>query len=1381
MEVWLNKKKLMSLFVALTLVVSLFNGMLLPVAADESSDSGIAFVPFKSGNAKIITMIYSGGKASTVTISETIEVTKDVPVPYDDMPLNAKAFLWEVVDGKLTMNPLAKPVSTIGVKPKPKVLFTEDFDDNQDSLNFTTTTGGGIKLIDGTTNYYLSLTEKNNSGNRDKGTLPEAVSSAPVIDVEFDFMSTVDIDNTGGGRASFLNLTDENENIIFSIEAATSRNAPQGLSCYPGAEPTASAAMTISRSGDDEGKWFKINLTVDFIGQTVEGTVKNSTGTTVVTIDKTPISATELKYIVARNVSSLAPMAIDNIKITESANAVKSTFTITGGVSGKEKIAGAEIKIGPKTFYANDKGQAQISMLPGNYEVTVIATRHNIYKGSIAVSAESANFPITLSYVGELKVTSIEVTGGDEYIYQPSTGTLSTQNPYVAIVYDQTGQPMDNEEVTWSIAGYEDKNYVSIENGIVTLTSDFPVGDINGENIVIRATSKTDPAVKGEKTLFVRQAQRLSAFTVAGPLVVKDGFSATYSAVDFLDQYGEPMTCTSQPTLTTDNAKIAVDGLKITPNTGVVNILDAVVTLTIEGVSQSKNIQVYGYDFYEPGREEVSYGTNVRMEVMNGQKVLVWPVGTTTKIEFPEPIALAPGTAKKLTFNTAYSGKGFYTGIRDLAVNDANGNAILKADFHSQALHYELEGFSVSSDGTISNSELLGEMPAENTLTECIMVFKTNAEGETTVDIQFAGAATKTFKLGTNIGSLGSISLYAVSGCPLDRLISFTDIKFSDNDIADIEILGDSFISKIYNQTAQKKFTASVFSRAEGETFSWSVADENGNAINGVTIDENGVLSVADSTTATTAVIKYASNTNAEKFAARTIEIRGYAQIASFDIEGPAAVNYDNGTASYSIANIVDEYGDTVPAEKMPATWAITNGNAATINSQTGELTITGTGQVTISATLGNPDKTKTVTKDIEIAKYSYIATGITSPSVTVNVSELANYTADTNYLVTTATADKVLVKQYETKATDGKIDVDMTGATAVEVSPIYFFNNVGNVANGYTIKIADGVYDFTFAKTNDKRSDIFVNGVLVGNNVGQDGKGRVKTTPLYYTAKDIKVRGGSANIAMYDVDSYMTSITVKKAPSIVNRKTKVYVLGDSLVAEYLGDFKDTDGDGIPAPGDAQSGWGQFLQKFVSDEIEVVNLAESGSTGEGLYNSAFKGVLANGEAGDYVLFECGYNDRNYSSQAKMKEALEKVVAESRAKDMIPILVTPNASAHDFKESVVWADTVVSVAQSTGAFLVDLSKLSYKYLSDKGIEWTKMNINIYYSGSSQDSLHSSFLGAYKFAEIVAQEIADQQAKGTKDSEGKTLDGIIINKNFSITLTDSEGNAITLQVK
>lgn len=54
-----------------------------------------------------------------------------------------------------------------------------------------------------------------------------------------------------------------------------------------------------------------------------------------------------------------------------------------------------------------------------------------------------------------------------------------------------------------------------------------------------------------------------------------------------------------------------------------------------------------------------------------------------------------------------------------------------------------------------------------------------------------------------------------------------------------------------------------------------------------------------------------------------------------------------------------------------------------------------------------------------------------------------------------------------------------------------FIHTSVGNVAAGKTIPLCDGLYDFTFKKSNGTRADIFVNGNMVGQNVDQYGKGR--------------------------------------------------------------------------------------------------------------------------------------------------------------------------------------------------------------------------------------------------------------------------------------------------
>ena len=174
-----------------------------------------------------------------------------------------------------------------------------------------------------------------------------------------------------------------------------------------------------------------------------------------------------------------------------------------------------------------------------------------------------------------------------------------------------------------------------------------------------------------------------------------------------------------------------------------------------------------------------------------------------------------------------------------------------------------------------------------------------------------------------------------------------------------------------------------------------------------------------------------------------------------------------------------------------------------------------------------------------------------------------------------------------------------------------------------------DGLYDITFTKQDSSRyADIYVNGAMVANNVDRSGYNRTVSSPASVTVHDIEVTDGTIAVSMEDTKApYLSSVRVERADG--ERKTKVFVIGDSLVANYYGDTDDEN--------KAQSGWGQVLDDFLSDDVEVVNLANGGHYASILYETAFPGVLAHGKEGDYVIIECGYNDTKYNPAASVSE------------------------------------------------------------------------------------------------------------------------------------------------
>lgn len=340
-----------------------------------------------------------------------------------------------------------------------------------------------------------------------------------------------------------------------------------------------------------------------------------------------------------------------------------------------------------------------------------------------------------------------------------------------------------------------------------------------------------------------------------------------------------------------------------------------------------------------------------------------------------------------------------------------------------------------------------------------------------------------------------------------------------------------------------------------------------------------------------------------------------------------------------------------------------------------------------------------------------------------------------------------------------------ISSGSAFEIDPVYTFNNIGDVKDeGKTLDstFPKGLYDISFKKAETKRGDIFVNGYMAGNNVDQaDADRRVEDGALY-KAEDLSIDTGKITVSMTDGSTVLDYVTVEKKPDFytANRPQRVYIIGDSLACEYYGSFKEEVGGG-------RAGWGQQIGSFLY--APVTNLANSGQFAAGLYKTAFPSVIHNGKKGDILLIECGYNDRNYSTRKEMTSCVKAMIEECRQNGIYPIIVTPNASRHDYKPSVVWSSYLRDIAADTECDLIDLSKESYDFLyslygNDEDNVVT-MNYNLTAVGG--DTLHSSYAGAYKWASIVAQ--------GLKDI------GLDVKTDFSYTFTDTLGNTITAQVK
>ena len=351
-----------------------------------------------------------------------------------------------------------------------------------------------------------------------------------------------------------------------------------------------------------------------------------------------------------------------------------------------------------------------------------------------------------------------------------------------------------------------------------------------------------------------------------------------------------------------------------------------------------------------------------------------------------------------------------------------------------------------------------------------------------------------------------------------------------------------------------------------------------------------------------------------------------------------------------------------------------------------------------------------------------------------------------------------------ETDTTMPGFELKYNLSSYYEIAPVYTFTNVGDVKDeGKTLDaLFDGDrYTLTFKKAETMRGDIYVNGYMVGNNVDQADADRKVVDGALYTAEDIRVKDGLITVSMCDGSTMLDYVVVEKEPDF-SREKRIYIIGDSLACNYYGSFDKEVGGG-------RTGWGQVLSSYVN--APVTNLANSGQYAAGLYETAFPSVIENGEWLDVLLIECAYNDRNYSTREEMTYCVKDMIWQCYKKGITPILVTPNASEHDYKEEVAWSSYLKDIAVDTGCALIDLSKISYEYLynlyGDNENNAITKNFNLTEVGG--DTLHTSYAGAHVWASVVASEMARLGAYGFVDTE------------YEYRFTDTEGNEIVAKAE
>ena len=222
--------------------------------------------------------------------------------------------------------------------------------------------------------------------------------------------------------------------------------------------------------------------------------------------------------------------------------------------------------------------------------------------------------------------------------------------------------------------------------------------------------------------------------------------------------------------------------------------------------------------------------------------------------------------------------------------------------------------------------------------------------------------------------------------------------------------------------------------------------------------------------------------------------------------------------------------------------------------------------------------------------------------------------------------------------------------------------------------------------------------------------------------------------------------VAEKAAPARIT----LHLAGDSTMADKLAEKRP------------ETGWGERVQQFFrADRVRVANYAQNGrSTRTFISEGRWDALLSEVKAGDYVFIEFGHNDESkekvdrYTSPEDFKRNLARFVAEVKAKDATPVLMTPvmrrrfDASGAVQDTHGEYPDLVRALAAETGTPLIDMHRATGKVLAERGLLGSRELFlqlepgeNPNYPEGVEDNTHSSPLGASVNAKLAAEGIRE----------------------------------------
>lgn len=1048
---------------------------------------------------------------------------------------------------------------------------------------------------------------------------------------------------------------------------------------------------------------------------------------------------------------------MDNISVSK-VDSAYGDLTVTVATDEDEAIAGATVTIGRAEYTTDSNGQVAVSVPAGSYDLTAeklgyeaTADQGDPAEDTATVTAgDDEKVTLTLNEQVYTPVpTTVTITGGQAVMTAPHSIEKTESAAFDVNVIDQNAIEITDADVVWSISPAND--YVSIgTDGVVTVLNGFTADDTHVTDFTVTAT-----VTKNGTSKEATAALAISDYLFYEPGLNGSSYGTTDVASDGTANYISTPIAVGESTITLPDP--------VTFEKGTAQLLSFKTTvITKNGYtfkrtvtfadSSDTTILSMGYINLDIGDADTATWSSsnstfattwgsipalaswVDVSVLfktnsTGVTKATLTVGDTVT-ELGEITATDLSTIT-LLFGVSNSNTDRNALLKDIIVSEVDvtgveidgDTEISTVDGVTVTKDYEVDAMVIGDDETFTwSTDIEGATitPSEDTMSATLTVPDTVTEGGTITLVSSASTeeAPKTATLDVTIEPAEIVSATINGSATLDKTAGSAEYTVTD--------VTDQFGADITDYV----------------TAVWSLAG-------GTSANSGAAFDIAAEDAGAAVAIKAVYNEDGTLKSVSTEDVTL--------IEGTNTITADAGAT----VMLWDSLSGMKPlAAAQTAAEIATDGESedsnAEINSETGVVTITGDGDITVTVTFTNNGVDYAFTKDVKIATFSAVEDA-DGESTVVDISSLAADDAITGYQVTTATADGVQVAQTEVAladVTDGTITANTTGADKVEVAPIY----EGVMNKEYLIPSA--TYNITVTANNGSRTDVYVNDQLIINNLNQGSDSwsvaRTIASSTDYEVGDVVIAEGSAKFNYQDDNSGGTTVSAVKfvkAPSIVTRKQRIYVLGDSLVAKYYGTAAEGN-EGL-----VRTGWGDVLSNYIVDDVAVTNLGNSGVTAVGLYGSAYSNVLQSAQEGDIMILESGYNDANYTTLAAMQEAVTAMVEGAVEKGLTVFVVSPNASSHSSSEysgSVQWSSHMNTLGTELSekydsVSLIDLASLSayyYKsyYGSDLSAEWgdgTVATLLQTYYNNANDKLHSSYNAASCWAAVIANGLLNNE--------------------------------------